>query len=226
MDTSEKGTFPPWLVMLYLAGDNNLTEEMVLALQDLAAQGPPREGTKIVAQLDPSAVGIEAQRYRFISTTTGSDNADAPPRVATGKANEGGTTVVTPPAVVPKIKGLEAHRVKGKEAEDLDETEFSTGSPEALTGFAKWALKYDEHRKLQSLLVLSGHGAGTSSDFLMRDDNAQDALSIEELCDALKQVNEKRGGKLDIIGFDACFMSMGEVAYEIRDYADIVIGAE
>ena len=30
----------PWIVMLYLAGDNNLTEDMVLALQDLQAEGP------------------------------------------------------------------------------------------------------------------------------------------------------------------------------------------
>ena len=38
------GTDPPknpWLVMLFLAGDNNLTESMVLALQDLIAEGPP-----------------------------------------------------------------------------------------------------------------------------------------------------------------------------------------
>lgn len=33
----------PWLVMLYLAGDNTLTEEMVLAMQDLLAEGPPRD---------------------------------------------------------------------------------------------------------------------------------------------------------------------------------------
>ena len=32
----------PWLVMVYLAGDNNLSEDMVLALQDLKAEGPPR----------------------------------------------------------------------------------------------------------------------------------------------------------------------------------------
>ena len=30
----------------------------------------------------------------------------------------------------------------------------------------------------------------------------------------------------DILGFDACFMSMGEVALQIRDFADILVGAE
>jgi hypothetical protein len=52
----------PWLVMLYLAGDNNLTEDMVFALQDLQAVGST-PGTKIVAQLDPSSMGLATQRY-------------------------------------------------------------------------------------------------------------------------------------------------------------------
>ncbi len=30
----------PWLTMLYMAGDNELTEEMVLALQDLVGEHP------------------------------------------------------------------------------------------------------------------------------------------------------------------------------------------
>ncbi len=31
----------PWLVMLFLAGDNSLNEDMVLALQDIQAEGAP-----------------------------------------------------------------------------------------------------------------------------------------------------------------------------------------
>ena len=54
----------PWLTMLYMAGDNELTEEMVLALQDLVGPKPLTE-SKIVAQFDPSGVGLETQRYIF-----------------------------------------------------------------------------------------------------------------------------------------------------------------
>ena len=52
------------LVMLYLAGDNNLTEEMVLSLQDIRSEGTPT-GDRIVAQLDRSAVGVFSTRYDF-----------------------------------------------------------------------------------------------------------------------------------------------------------------
>jgi hypothetical protein len=54
----------PWIVMVYLAGDNSLSEDMVLALQDLLAEELPG-GSRIVAQFDPSGVGLAAQRYVF-----------------------------------------------------------------------------------------------------------------------------------------------------------------
>ena len=53
-----------WLVMLYMAADNNLSEDMVLALQDLQAEEPP-QGCRIVAQFDPSGLGLATQRYDF-----------------------------------------------------------------------------------------------------------------------------------------------------------------
>ena len=36
----------PWLVMLYLSGDNNLSEDMVLALQSLQPEGAPTAGRR------------------------------------------------------------------------------------------------------------------------------------------------------------------------------------
>ena len=53
--------------MLYLAGDNSLSEDMVLALQRLQAEGAP-EGDQIFAQFDPSGVGLATQRYHFDDT--------------------------------------------------------------------------------------------------------------------------------------------------------------
>ena len=83
------------------------------------------------------------------------------------------------------------------------------------------------------MLVLSGHGGGTSADFLMKDQNAQNALSIQELRDALNRSlptlrarTYDQNRKFDILGFDACFMSMGEVALEVRDFATTLVAAE
>ena len=61
---SEEPAKTQWLVMLYFAGDNTLTETMVLALQTLKtlkAAGRFKRGA-IVAQLDPSGVGLQPER--------------------------------------------------------------------------------------------------------------------------------------------------------------------
>ena len=193
MQTDMTGPNAPWLIMLYLAGDNDLTEEMVLALQDLVAEGaPPKSAIK--AQFDPSGEGIDAQRFTFDSA---------------------------------RHAALEGHRDK-----TFTGGEINAGSPEALVDFVQWAVK-DAQGAMRYALVLSGHGGGTSDDFLLKDENSRDALSMKELQEALQAATEilqRSSGdptrKFDILGFDACFMSMGEVALEVRSYADILVGAE
>ena len=54
----------PWLVMLFLAGDNSLNEDMVLALQDIQAEGAPA-GDRLFALLDPSGAGLVPHLYDF-----------------------------------------------------------------------------------------------------------------------------------------------------------------
>ncbi len=56
----------PWLVMIYLAGDNNLTEEMVMSSAGvwLAGRATPVDD-KIMAQFDPSENGAGDSAIRF-----------------------------------------------------------------------------------------------------------------------------------------------------------------
>ena len=53
-----------WTVMVYLSGDNNLTEEMILALKEIQ-RIQPNGYIKVVAQFDPSGLGIPTRRYDF-----------------------------------------------------------------------------------------------------------------------------------------------------------------
>jgi len=39
-------------------------------------------------------------------------------------------------------------------------------------------------------------------------------------------ISAQIGGKIDILGMDACFMTMTEVAYQIKDYADLLVSSE
>ena len=169
----------PWLVMLYLAGDNNLQEEMIAALQQLkAGRGDPEktpEGDRIVAQFDPSAIGVATQRYDFSIEQNGDGS------------------------------GIEDYRV-----DDGDLAETNTGNIEALVGFIKWAsdVAGGDLKKYRHFLILSGHGSGTTQDFLLRDESPSDSLSIPELAEAMRLATGLIGKTIDILGMDACFMSM------------------
>ena len=197
MHAEQSGT-RPWLIMLYLAGDNSLSEDMVLALQDLQAEGPPA-GDKIVAQFDPSGLGLLTQRYDF------SDSM--------------------------KPDGTKKTRLDDYRDTDCAASETNTGSQEALLNFIKWADgRYGskkEKKDYRHLLVLSGHGSGTTEDFLMSDESPKDSLTIDELTNALQAATKKvLRKKIDVLGMDACYMSMGEVAYQIRESVDFMVGAE
>ena len=52
-----------------------------------------------------------------------------------------------------------------------------------------------------------------------------DHLFMQELGNALQTI-EMDVRQLDLVGFDACLMSMVEVAYEIREHATVMVGSE
>jgi hypothetical protein len=59
------------------------------------------------------------------------------------------------------------------------------------------------------------------------DDGSQDCLDNMELKDVVAYMRKCIGDrKVDVIGMDACLMTMLEVAYQIRDHALVLIGSE
>src|SRR5262245_41163150 len=53
-----------WTIMVYLAGDNNLSDEMVWALKELYRVGAPA-GVTVTVQFDPSAKGSSTRYFRM-----------------------------------------------------------------------------------------------------------------------------------------------------------------
>jgi hypothetical protein len=204
-----------WTVMGYLAGDNNLNEEMVLTLQEILAaqerqtsqqqeESEAQEGehlwprVRILAQLDASGLGLPTQRYVF-------DTRNKPDEEKRYLKTYVDTTAIAYNATV------------------------NTGNPFALIGFVEWAVEETPDPGVQGshMLILSGHGSGSTEDFLLKDESPADSLTIDELEFALKKARKHIDNKkFDLLGMDCCFMSMVEVCYQIRQYVDFVVGAE
>ena len=167
---------PDWGVMAYLAGDNELANEMVRALKQIESRyetGADRNGggegsvpiRPVAVQFDPSGAGLPTQRYYF---------------------GEKQLTQETEPVETTTL--LEAYRQKlpKPDAEEFNET--NTGNPAALSGFVHWAMTDPNLGASEAdnyALVLSGHGSGATEEVFLRDHSPEDALSVRELDKAL-----------------------------------------
>ena len=58
------------------------------------------------------------------------------------------------------------------------------------------------------------------------DDGAADCLDNRELKRVLATAHRVLGRKVDVVGMDACLMTMIEVAYQLRDHARVLVGSE
>src|SRR5439155_21792284 len=58
------------------------------------------------------------------------------------------------------------------------------------------------------------------------DDGSGDCLDNRELKQVLAHAHRVLGRPVDVLGLDACLMTMLEVAYQLRDHARILVGSE
>jgi hypothetical protein len=72
------------------------------------------------------------------------------------------------------------------------------------------------------MLVLAGHSAGVEEGYLMKDENPVHSMSLYGLMEVLREVKEKLKITLDILGMDACLMSMIEICHELWTLGDLV----
>jgi len=91
---------------------------------------------------------------------------------------------------------------------------------ETLTDFINFCA--DEYPANRYMLILWDHGAGAVDGWGYDEYNSYDALTIDELGEALYD----SGIKFDFVGFDACLMSTMEVACVLYDFADYMIASE
>ncbi len=113
--------------------------------------------------------------------------------------------------------------------------ELDMAEPETLSDFANWVVQ--NYPAKHYLLVLWNHGGGFKYKSLYEardifEDNHSDnsskvsIMSIPKLSTALNNIKNTLSKKIDIVGFDDCLMSMLEVAYEIKDTSDFMVGSE
>jgi hypothetical protein len=58
------------------------------------------------------------------------------------------------------------------------------------------------------------------------DDSSMDFLDNRKMVTALQDAETKIGQRISLLGMDACLMSMVEVAHQLRDHAEVMVGSQ
>ncbi len=191
-------TLAKWTIMVYIDGDNNLEPEAIGDLNEMEVVGST-SNVNIVAQVD---------------------------RITGHDATNGDWTGTRRYYVT---KDYDPYTINSTLIQDLGEVNM--GSPQTLINFASWAI--NNYPAEHYALIIWNHGGGfrkKSSYLLSRDiavdDTSNDSITMSELSYALSSIKNYLGKNIDLLGMDACLMSMIEVAYEIKDYANVMVSSE
>tara|TARA_B100000686_G_scaffold41931_1_gene43735 strand:- start:631 stop:3198 length:2568 start_codon:yes stop_codon:yes gene_type:complete len=101
------------------------------------------------------------------------------------------------------------------------ENEIDMGDGETLKDFMVWAAS--EYPAKRKILVIWNHGSGWKKVAEDRDSH----LTVPEIRESIEEYREITGDPpLTLIGFDACLMGMFEIAYELKEHAEMIHGSE
>ena len=206
--------FPPinntaeWTVMVYLDADNNLESAGIDDINEMEMVGSSSD-VNIVVQVDRIPYSVLAANNQGYADDTSNGNWTNTRRY-----------YIT--------QDFDTVQINSQLKSDLGE--LNMGDPQTLVDFANWAVT--EYPAEKYLLVIWNHGGGfrspayTAKDIAWDDTSGGDRITMPELEYALSAISTQMGKKIDIVGMDACLMAMTEVAYQIKDYADILVASE
>lgn len=229
------GSRKDWTFMVYMAGDNNLDGAAVEDINEMEAAGS-NDRVSVVVQIDRAAdYGLKSEgcgTTRRYYVTRGADRRKITSKLLKdlGPTNTGDTRF---------IKDFVRETVSDYPARRCMLVLWNHGSgfyvpPEMLgkeTPPSEKELSFRARSKLNRSFFHSTREKILSLPPPVRgicyDDGSQDCLDNQELKTVLADLQTRLNGRrVDLVGMDACLMTMLEVAYQIRDHAAVLVGSE
>ncbi len=218
-----------WTVLAYLAGDNDLEGALLGDLREMERVGSRPGSVEILAQVD-RARGQDASDGNWTGTRRYYVTRSADPaRIGSTLLAELGPTNTGDPRVLKDFLSFGAKRFPAR-ATMLVLSNHGSGfwvPPEMLSGAARRRVRPARGRRqgffqpTREWLLAAGPLRG-----IAYDDGSGDCLDNRELQQVLVHAHRVLGRPVDVVGMDACLMTMLEVAYQLRDHARILVGSE
>jgi hypothetical protein len=225
-----------WTIMIYMAGDNNLSTDMSYALEQIKSVTKETDKVNLFVSFDGFSLEVPTIYCDFTEK-----NQDTPNYYRSFKITD---------------KLISS---KEKVEQNFNENSASINS---VLNFVDWCVNKVEHkitdgttvkgRKANNYaMIFSGHSFGFQGQGLFKDEKANDTMSLDELklmferitmtgdelekakvqnsklgTDELGGTTEILGKKLAILGFDSCVMSMMEIGCQFREVAETMVASE
>ncbi|AEJ60892.1 peptidase C11 clostripain [Spirochaeta thermophila DSM 6578] len=211
-----------WLIMVYMAGDNDLEPNAIADFNEMEEVDRTGSGVEIVVLFD-RASGYDysngswtsTRAYRVVKDPNGADSTIVSERISLP------TLGITPTSSV----------------------ERNMGDPDTISGFIQDAMS--AYPAAHYALIFWNHGGGwrslstrslpgSLSTLPVRERHDTKVICLDEYSGDYLYTQEIGAGlaaglgsqTLDVVGFDLCLGGMAEIMYEVASYADYFIGSE
>jgi hypothetical protein len=194
----------PWTVMVYMAGDNNLSIDMAYALREMQRfSAESNDKFSLFVYYDNSCLNSPTLYCDFRDPKN--------PHTVPAREFDPGK---------PKRKFVRSGVTQ------------NSATMRSLYQFAYWCLGKEKGcrngRSARNALIVSGHGSGFQNLSFLKDDRYKYYMTVPKFRETLKWIDDDflAGKKLDLIGFDNCVMGMLEIGNELRHHARVMVASE
>jgi Clostripain family len=225
-NNSHQNNFMPtqkkWTVMVYIAGDNNLDSAGTVDLNEMKRVGTTDQ-LNVIAQFD-SARAHGTKRYCL--KKGGSLKADEVDSL--GTKNTGDPKNLSD-FIAWGVKDFPAEHyllVLWNHGQGWDDTDIY--ADERSRGLRRLTSRPLRHALFRTPVrrILKQAKTERLTRAILLDDGAKDFLDNLEMKAVLAGAKKLLKRKVDILGLDACLMSMAEVGYQVKDSVDFTVGSE
>jgi Clostripain family len=224
-DAAKRGA---WTFMVYMAGNNNLSEAAGTDLEELR-RGAVSPAVRVFTFIKQQGESGDGNARRIEVRLDGKDDIEQLGDVDSGD----------PQTIVDFIRWAVAkapadhyalvlwNHGSGWRPDDLEQL-YSVPVPRRALRHelaVRTSQTLDRLVFKQSLEAIVGRGS-VRERAIASDDGTGHSVDTLELENVVRRAQETSGQKFSLLGMDACLMSTLEVAYQVRDLVDVVVGSE
>jgi hypothetical protein len=215
---SRVGSQAKWTFMVYMAGDNNLDGAALRDIAEMARAGSTKD-VNILVQLDRIEDNLTR---RFLITQGGGFKKDC-------IQSFGDTNTGDPQILYDFVKWAADNYPADRYALILwnhgsgwwEDAKSRAGGPAAEQKPRRRLFRQPVPQEHVNIPAPQEHRS-----ICYDDTSGGDALDNRELRVVLAGICALFGRKIDLLGMDACLMNMVEVAYQLRDSVNVIVGSE